>query len=61
MYEKELDFAVDVAKKAGKILMKNFGKIHDVKSKGIEGLLTIADTESDKFIREMIKKRISGP
>lgn len=56
MYEKELDFAINVAKNAGNILMKHYGKVHDIKSKGSEGLLTIADTESDKFIRKRIEK-----
>jgi myo-inositol-1(or 4)-monophosphatase len=52
----ELEFAIDLARGAGKILMKHFGKLTEVKSKGMEGLLTIADTESDEFIRKMIEK-----
>ncbi len=51
-----LNFAIDTAKEAGSILMKHFGKIstYNKKSSDID-LVTIADTQSEKYIIDKIK------
>jgi myo-inositol-1(or 4)-monophosphatase len=48
--------AVEAARKAAKIQMKYFGKIKQIKSKGVAGLVTNADIEAEKAIVKIIKK-----
>ena len=51
-----LDFSIEMAKDAGRILMSHFGNISSVERKSTDiDLLTIADTESEAFILERIK------
>ena len=53
-----LKFAVEMAKKAGKIHLKYFRNIKSVKYKGsFTNLVTNADFESEKLIKSMIKNR----
>lgn len=54
-YEKELKVAKNVAKKAGKILMKYFGKVgYEIKKDNSR--VTKADLESEKLILKTIRK-----
>ena len=48
--------AVEAARKAAAIQMKYFGKIKEIKSKGVLGLVTNADIEAEKAIVKIIKK-----
>lgn len=51
-----LDFAINTAKKAGKLQMKYFGNISSIKKKSTNiDLLTDADKESESFIINQIK------
>ncbi|MEI7904140.1 MAG: inositol monophosphatase family protein [Candidatus Firestonebacteria bacterium] len=53
-----LDFAVRMAKKAGKIHLKYFRKLKSVKYKGyVTNLVTNADLEAEKMIKAMINKK----
>ena len=55
---KFLDFAIRVAKEAGKIHMSYFGKISSLEKKSTNiDLLTNADTESEEYIINKIKER----
>jgi myo-inositol-1(or 4)-monophosphatase len=51
------DFAIEVARGAGEILMKHYGKLQesDQDWKTQQHFKTIADDESDKYIRDRIK------
>ena len=52
-----LDFAISVAKEAGKIQMSYFGKISSLEKKSTNiDLLTNADTESEEFIIQKIQE-----
>ncbi len=53
---KELRFAISLARKAGKILMVDFGMAHKEKEKGRFGLVTDTDLKSERFILGEIKK-----
>ncbi|PMP84035.1 MAG: inositol monophosphatase, partial [Caldisericum exile] len=52
----ELNFTIDVAKKAGKIIKKNFKSDFSVRHKGLTDLVTSIDLTVDEFIRDTIKK-----
>ncbi len=56
MLEKELVVAVKAARAAGKVSLKYFGKNFYVKKKGKIDLVTQADIECEKKIREIISK-----
>ena len=52
-----LDFSIKLAKDAGEIQNSYFGKIDSIKSKSNNiDLLTVADTESEKYIIYKISK-----
>ena len=52
-----LEFAKATAKEAGSILMTHFGKISTIERKSTDiDLVTLADTESETFILDKIKK-----
>ena len=51
-----LDFAIEIAKQAGGILMQHFGTISHIERKSTDiDLVTIADIESEAFILDKIK------
>jgi len=50
-----LDFAVQTAREAGRILAERFGRITEVSHKGEIDLVTEADLASERFIVERIK------
>jgi len=50
-------FVVELARGAGKILMKNYGKVKFVKSKEGNSYFTNVDLESEKFIISRIRER----
>ena len=53
-----LPFAIKIAKEAGSILIKHFGKINSTKSKSSNiDLVTIADTQSENFITNEIHSK----
>ncbi|PMP68437.1 MAG: inositol monophosphatase [Caldisericum exile] len=52
----ELNFTIDIAKKAGKIIEKNFKSDFSVRHKGLTDLVTSIDLTVDEFIRDTIKK-----
>lgn len=55
---RDLRFAIQTAKSAGKILMKYYGKVDYKLKDGLSrSLLTKADTESEEFIISQIKKK----
>tara|TARA_Y100000310_G_scaffold70474_1_gene66150 strand:- start:9375 stop:10127 length:753 start_codon:yes stop_codon:yes gene_type:complete len=49
--------AIKAAKGAGKILMKNFGKVKSVRVKDQESYVTNVDLESEKFIISTIREK----
>ena len=53
--EKVRDVAVAAAARAGEILCRNWGGIHDVEKKGAIDLVTEADGSSEKAIMEIIR------
>ncbi len=57
MISEKLNFAMDVAKGAGEILKKHFGKSKEIMFKGEIDLVTNVDLESEKFIIGKIKDR----
>jgi len=57
-----LDFAVDISKKAGEILLAHFGRIDPagVVYKSKRNPVTVADTESEDFLVNAIRSRFPG-
>ena len=54
-YSQYLEFAIDIAKKAGEIQLSYFGKISSLQTKSSNiDLVTNADIESEHFILEQI-------
>lgn len=51
------DFAIKLAKEAGKILIKDFGRLKSIKKKRQNDFVTNADYESEKFIISKIKEK----
>jgi myo-inositol-1(or 4)-monophosphatase len=51
------DLAIAAAKEAGKILMKNFGKIERVDAKGVRELVSNVDIAAESKIIKLIKDR----
>ncbi len=55
LYSQYLEFAIDIAKKAGEIQLSYFGKISSLQTKSSNiDLVTNADIESEKFILDQI-------
>lgn len=52
-----LKFALALAGKAGRIVMKDFGKPIKTEAKGIRDIVTKFDKASEKFIKDAIKRR----
>lgn len=52
-----LDFAVELSKEAGAITLKHFRRLSSVETKKDGSFVTIADRESERFLREAINKR----
>ncbi|MBI1745574.1 MAG: inositol monophosphatase [Acidobacteria bacterium] len=50
----ELNFAIEVSRAAGNLLMRYYGKVVDYEMRESSGVLTRADLESDEYIREQI-------
>jgi myo-inositol-1(or 4)-monophosphatase len=57
-----LEFALNVAEKAGKLLMERFENLasSEVSYKGIRNLVTLADRESEEFIVSEIRRAYPG-
>jgi len=55
MYEKELEVAKTAARKAGKILLADFGKLKFIGSKSAQEVITNADYESEKKIISILR------
>jgi len=53
-----MDFAIDLAKDAGKLLLQKFGHLRsgEMGYKGKRNLVTVADTDTEKMIIERIRK-----
>jgi len=52
-----LEFSQNVAREAGRILMEYYGKIDKFEYKGVGDVVTKADKESEKYIKEQIKSK----
>lgn len=50
----ELNFAIEISRGAGNLLMRYYGKVVDYQIRDMKGILTKADLESDEYIREQI-------
>jgi myo-inositol-1(or 4)-monophosphatase len=55
-----LDIAMGAAREAGRYLLKNFGKISKIESKGDRNLATNLDREAEKIIVDKIKTKFPG-
>ncbi len=55
MFSEKLEFAIEVARGAGKILRENYGKSKEINFKGEIDLVTNVDLQSEKFIISQIK------
>lgn len=53
--DKIMEYSQKIAREAGKILMEYYGKIDKLEYKGVGDVVTKADKESEKFIKERIK------
>jgi len=53
----DINYSIEIARQAGKILKNNFGKSLTVSSKDKKGLLTEADLKSEKFIISKILEK----
>lgn len=53
---REIDAAVEAAKAAGKILMDNFNKKHDIRMKSMHDFVTEADMQANSKILSILKK-----
>ena len=52
-----LEFAKDIAYKAGKIMLKYFNQDNGSKYKGDKTIVTLADTEINEYLIEKVKKK----
>ena len=60
-YSQYLEFAIDIAKKAGKIQLSYFGKISSLQTKSSNiDLVTNADIESEHFILDQLSIKFVG-
>jgi len=50
------DFAIDLIKEAGKLILENSNKITEIKHKGVIDLVTNVDLKSEEFIVNKIKE-----
>lgn len=57
MNQRYLEFAINTARDAGKILMQNYGKMHQLEWKLRTNFKTQVDDESDALIRERIHSK----
>lgn len=56
----ETKVAIRAAKEAGKLLMENFDKVHTIKVKNQQEIVTETDLESEKIILGILKKEFPG-
>lgn len=56
IYNKYLDFAIDIAKYAGKIMLKYFNQDNGEKYKGDKTIVTLADTEINSYLIKKVKE-----
>lgn len=54
---KILSFAVDIAREAGEITLKHFRNLNHVDRKADGSVVTIADREAEKFLRDSIESK----
>ena len=57
IYQEYLDFAKDIAKSAGKIMIKYFNKDNGQRYKGDNTIVTLADTEINSYLINRIKEK----
>ena len=57
MYNEYLKFAKDIAKHAGKIMLKYFNQDNGEKYKGDKTIVTIADTEINSYLIKQVKEK----
>lgn len=57
MMEEYLEFAVDVAYQAGKIMLKYFNQNNGASYKGDKTIVTLADTEINSYLIEKVKEK----
>lgn len=57
MYNEYLEFAKDIAKHAGKIMLKYFNQDNGEKYKGDKTIVTLADTEINSFLINQVKEK----
>lgn len=55
--EELLKFGTKIAKKAGKILLKHYGRVHKIEFKSKNNLVTEADKKSESYIVKKINRR----
>ena len=56
-YSEYLNFAKDIAKYAGEIMLKYFSKDNGEKYKGDKTIVTLADTEINSFLINRVKEK----
>ncbi len=57
MFSEKLQFAMDIARGAGKILRDNYGKVREINFKGDIDLVTNVDLQSEEYIIKRIKEK----
>lgn len=60
MEEEYLEFAKDIAKEAGKIMLKYFNMNNDASYKGDKTIVTLADTEINSYLIKKVKEKYSN-
>jgi len=56
-FSKALESAKDAAREARKVLLHYYGHLSKVREKGAEGLVSEADVESEKIIKQVLSQR----
>ena len=56
MEEEYLEFAKDIAKEAGKIMLKYFNMDNGASYKGDKTIVTLADTEINSYLIKKVKE-----
>lgn len=60
MEEEYLEFAKDIAKEAGKIMLKYFNMDNGASYKGDKTIVTLADTEINSYLIKKVKEKYSN-
>lgn len=58
--EEYLDFAKDIAKYAGEVMMKYFTQNNGASYKGDKTIVTLADTEINSYLIKQVKEDMLG-